>query len=287
MFKHELRRYLKSKATWVVVLLILISVVSFWDSYVQKSEFVSMYETLTAEDISMERLKMVIDNETGLRFFVDYMNGNYSCLEIMVLLAWAGIFLSPVLWEHKNTGYGNYIVTRMDYGRYAMTQLLAQSIYILIVIAIATVLQIVVALCMGGLGGCHIYGNGGLIGTAGTVMVIVVQMLIVWMYICMFNGITMMLGMFIGNKYFLQACPLVVFCVLPMILASSLGNVWGGFADIVVYLENDRIMNMVMTIIQNMGADIVMSYTSVMAGYVLLLTLLTITNIRINKRDYV
>lgn len=288
MFKLELKRYLKSKATLVVVVLILVSLISFASSYEEKTEFIEMYQTSTDEDLSMERLKMVIDNYTGLMFFIDFMEGEFSCLEIMVLLMWTGIFLSSVLLEHKNNGYGNHLVTRMGYKKYALTQLLTQSVYILIVIGIATVAQIVVACFIGGFEGCSIYVNGQEVGTWGVIIYIVVQMLIVWLHIAMFNGITLMISMVVKNKYFLQACPIGVFCVLPIVLDGIINDSPQWLADFAVYMRADEVMKMVSTITQNrFRSDIVIMHVTVMVMYAVILVMITAKNIERNKRNYV
>lgn len=286
MFRLELGRYLKSKASLIIIILVMIGIGDFAFTYIQKCEFIEMYETSTDEDLDMERLKDLIDRDTGIKFVIDYISGpDFSSLEVIALLAWTGIFLSSVMLDYKSSGFGNFIVTRMDYKRYAITQLAVQSVYILIVIMIETILQILAACIIGGFKVDVVYIEAWRTNLFGALVVILLQKLIVWLYVSVFNAITLMLDIVVHNRYFLQACPLVVFCVIPMLLAGSVANIWEAFADIIIYFEVDCVISSVTNAIMN--PDMIAGYVSVVLVYITIMVLLIRNNIRVNEKDYV
>ncbi len=149
MIKEEFIRYLKSYRTIILVTsFVILTMISCFFTYQMKMEHIGQ---LTSDTVNIITLRNVIAQYNGYRFFFEsfFISDTFFIL-VLVVYAWIGIFLSSELAIHKDNGFGNWIVCRGGYKRYAGCIICAQSMYILITMAIAFAVSIGVSFAFGG-----------------------------------------------------------------------------------------------------------------------------------------
>lgn len=288
MFRQEFKRLIKSKATLIIVILILISLASFFSSHSEKQTFIEQFETDYSEDINRDALANMIENYTGIKFLFDFwFNSEFSQIFMILMYIWVGIFISPSLIIHKEHGLGNLMVSRKNYTSFARTTMLAQGAYVFLITTITTIIQFFIAQFWGG------WGTTGKIGRQSlnfneVILIVIIQIFIVSTYLFFAATISMLCEVFIENKYFIQILPLLIFVFAPMIIITILGNIYPFVASVLIYFQPYEITTIVCKIIQD-SFD-----SSLIVGYIIPFVLLTATflclfvvNSKKNSRDYI
>ncbi|MGN0380090.1 MAG: hypothetical protein ACI4EU_10925 [Butyrivibrio sp.] len=226
MIKQNYRRYLLSYKTIVILAAsFILTLISYYFSYQEKMGYVSQMSG-QAVDFNRDVMQRLIDRYNGFGFFFDsYFMSDTSFIYFLVLYAWVGIFVSSELQGNMESGYGNFIVTRCRYSRYVKDTIISQSLYIATVIAATVVIQVAAAFTVAGTSALN-YQNYSSVESA---MLIVAQYGILTLYCILVNIISSSLGFWFRNKYVVQMIPLVLFAVIPLIIGSTLANVfsWG------------------------------------------------------------
>ena len=238
MFIQEFKRLVKSRTTIIILLLLIISAVSYFVSYGEKQIFVNQLANDFSPDLNRTALANYIDSYTGIKFLFDFwFNSDFSQISTFILYIWIGIFLSPNLLLQKGNGWGSFLVVRKKYSFVSLSTLSAQSLYIVVVIAITTLLQLFLALICGGWNISYVSIGEYELNLFQIILIIIAQIFIISSYTILANGVAMMCSTLIKNKYIVQAAPLLMFAILPMLLSSTVGNISTTFANIVIYFE--------------------------------------------------
>ncbi|SCP98281.1 hypothetical protein [Anaerobium acetethylicum] len=236
MLKNEFKRILRSRSTIVIVfILVAVAVISFFISYNDKSAFVVQL-TSDSPDLNKQALINLIDSYKGNTFIFDFWyTSDFSTLFIMILFMWMGISFSSVPMLQKDSGFGNFIITRYDYKKYIRDIIIAQSLCIISVVFIVMVLMFVIATVMGGGISSLTYGIYKL-SAAGSIVIILLQFLELIMCAILINGISLLISVWIKNKYIIQIFPIVGFFLLPILIGSVIPNFIPSVTKIILLL---------------------------------------------------
>lgn len=219
----------------IIVILVALAIVSFVISYNEKQELIAYLDNIP-EDMSELGLKASIARSSGVAFLFDFWWGasgkDLAVIAVIVLLIWAGIFLSPAILDQKQSGFGGMIVTRKGYGGYLLSVFSAQSVYIFSVVAVSTLLQAALAFAMGGFPTTEISINLHSLSALGVAFVIILQTFIIALYVILANGITLMLSAFIKNRYLVRALPLLALGLIPTVAGAAVTAVWKSFRQV-------------------------------------------------------
>ena len=289
MVRQEYKRLLNSKQTVIILILILVSVISFYMSFSEKQMFVEMLQNDFSEDLNRDSLITLVNDYHGITFLFNFwFNSDFSQLTTMILFVWAGVFLAPNIFMQKEQGFGNLIVVRTSYREYIRYNLCAQTLYIFTIISVVTILELIIALIWGGGNIEYAYIGEYKLGIVEIALVVLLQIIVFTIYTSLINGIASMCGIFIKNQYVLQAIPLIVFVVLPMLLASTLGNIFEWFARIIVYFLVNNVSFLISNVFQsNFNIVEVIWNVLPMLTYAVVLFVLNRINISVNERNYV
>lgn len=288
MFYEEFKRLMKSKVSMVILILLLVSAVSFFMSYSEKQMFAEQLNNDFAADLNRTALTELVSSYTGLKFLFDFwFNSDFSQISMFILYVWSGIFLSPLLSVQRENGFGNMIMIRKNYKSTALTVFAAQSLYIFVILVITTVLQALLSLIFGGFGASASIGEYQL-NTALVILVIFIQTIIMTTYTVLANGIALFLGTLIKNQYIIQASPLLLFALLPMLMATTIGNLSSLFAKVIIYFEANNTVNTVSNVFQSSFDSAEILYNIIpMIVYLVVLFSLFIIDTRENLRNYI
>lgn len=289
MVRQEYKRLLRSKQTVIILILVLVGTISFYMSYSEKQMFVNLVENDFSADLNRDSLIELVNSYHGITFLFNFwFNSDFSQLTTMILFVWVGVFLTPNIFMQKEQGFGNLIVVRTSYHDYLRYNLGAQTLYVFTVIAVATILELIIALIWGGSNIEYAYIGEYKLGIVEIILVVLLQIMVFTIYTSLINGIASMCGIFIKNQYVLQALPLIVFVILPMLLASTLGNIFEWFARIIVYFLVNNVSFLISNILQSNFSivEVVCNLLPIFIYTVVLFTLNRI-NISVNERNYV
>lgn len=287
MLKNEVVRLLKSKSTFVILIMLLIASLSYAISFSERRELIEMYNTSYDADLNRDRLKNVIDSDDGFKFYMDYIDTNdMASISAVVMLLWMGVFISPISERWRASGYGNLLVVRRDYKNVLKMRLLADSIYIAVIMCVTTIEQLLLAVIIGGYGnkGCPIAGYH--LNLYQTLLVIIVQMIVMIVFLCVANAITAMLNCFIKNKYIIQIAPFVLFYVIPIMTATVVGNTFTITAQYARYILVSNVEMTVHNIMQaGFGIEEIVLHTVPFVVCVVFFEILKRINIRYYLRN--
>lgn len=222
MIKKEFKRLFVSWATPVFVLIqcaaALVNYCS--ESLAWKQTLLNMLAEAPA-DVDLAKVSQFLGEMNGYEFFYSYYDYSDAVyFGIILAFAWLGIFVSSRALRQRAGGYGNYIVSRMNFGAYYRLELAAQTLYIAAVWAIAFALQLILAFALGGISGTGYYDLTPLqcAGMAAGMYVVFV------FYFSCVNIIASSLMFFIRSGLVIRALPVVIFALVPLILGDFIMN---------------------------------------------------------------
>lgn len=252
MWKMELNRLLKSKYTFIIFVILLIGIISFLGFDGDKKQLIDTYNYDFSTDLNRSKLLEVISNYTGWMFMLKFLDSpEYTLLESIAFILWIGAFLTPTMVEHKNNGIGNMILSRETYMEYLKNVVVSQSIYIIIIVAISSMLQLLSACFIAGwrmpvyLVGDNVFNGGSII------FIILFQTVIYSLYLIMINIFSLLFSLIIKNRYVACIMPIFIFVIVPTIVGITLGNVFNTVAEDIIYFESTEPLLCVNRIIQN------------------------------------
>lgn len=293
MIKKEYQRLIKSKASIVeIIILLIITVVCYVILYIDKLEFISQMDA-PSDDLNLYGLQKIIDNYNGFGFlFKFWYTSDFYAIYVIVALLFIGIALSYKLQSDIENNYGNLLISRSNYKKYLDCIIMSQSLYILTIIVITNLLSLIIAMFFGG------FGKSASIATVNlniyqSVIIFCVQTILMSCIFIFTNACSLLISVFIKNKYVLQAIPLFVFFITPQLIVSTLGNVSSVVADItlpfVVQNELMAVYNILNDYVNN-NYEFVISeifyYLIPLFTYFILFLLLYIINLREHERNY-
>ena len=145
----EFKKLFFSKSTFLILLLLtFIASLSFYESHLNYQEFVQM-EQSKDEDINLSAVKQFLHENKALSYLFRFIfQSEYYQLFVMALFAFIGIHLSAEPLKRLNSGYGNLIMTRTQYCAFYRDLLIAQSVYLTILLFLHFFCILVLALAL-------------------------------------------------------------------------------------------------------------------------------------------
>lgn len=236
LIKLEYKRNLFSyKTILFFAVFILLTGISFYFCYVEKSELINQLNN-PDESLNVEALKNWLSTYNGFDFFFQFyeMSDEFQVSCILVF-AWIGIFLSSELAKQRASGFGNMIVIRKGYSNYARALLIAQSLYLASLLGFVILIQLIAAFLMGGTDTLCYKTTNHLCDLPECILIILLLYLTMVFFCIAVNTITASCIFAVHNVYFVQALAFLGFALLPSIVVSGLCNVFS-FARYLQYV---------------------------------------------------
>lgn len=236
VWKEEFKKNFYSLKT-IIIILILVSlgIMSFYYSYQEKCTFLQM-QAEKPQDVNLDKVSEVIEENNGIQFNVNFMLlSDFFEIYVIILLLFCGIFISSKIREMLESGQINNIIARTSYKKYVKSILIAQSLYITTIISISMLINLIIGYVVGG------KGNGlGIIGTYSFdfpifVLICIVQIIITSLFITLVNGVSLLSSVYIKKKLLIQCLPFFVFLLLPLLISSTIGNIFYSIGTITSY----------------------------------------------------
>lgn len=145
-----------------------------------------------------------------------------------------GIFLSSKIEKMRENGQINFMISRTNYKKYLKSILKADSLYILSIVTISIfiilLLGFIVTGKFSGPSSIGIY-NVNFFGFLG---IVIFQIFIISLFAILITEISAILNVWIHNKIVIKTLPFSVFTLVPMIISSTIGNIFITFGNIIV-----------------------------------------------------
>lgn len=224
MLQKELILYLKNKINILIFLSLLIPLVlSYFDTY---NEYTSRNFSVTPINV----------RTGGLSFFFSYLASEYYTVSAIAMLALLSCIIGLRIYKHLNDGLGNTIIVRSTVKRYLQNVLIAQSLYIVIIIvAFFTAVFLGSAICYP-----YKFNNGPLWGNLFAIKLYSINDCMLWLvlmvvplllYSIFVFAITSMSAVFFRNKYIIQTLPILI-AIVPF----GIGSIFQNFSEEIVIL---------------------------------------------------
>lgn len=145
-----------------------------------------------------------------------------------------GIFLSSKIEKMRESGQINFMISRTDYKKYLKSILKADSLYILSMVTISIfmilLLGFIVTGKFSGPSSIGIYD----VNCWGFLGIVIFQIFIISLFAILITEISAILNVWIHNKIVIKTLPFSVFTLVPMIISSTIGNIFITFGNIIV-----------------------------------------------------
>lgn len=287
MWKKEYRRYMRSKSSFVILFLLIPVLMSFFISLQDKNMFQQQLSN-PSSDISLQALTELVAQYTGMSFIFDFFFvSDFFLLYMVILFVWMGAFLCSLIQIQQTNGFGNYLIVRSSYPYYIKQIFIAQSLYIATIVLIT---HLVMYLLAGVLAGFQVENYSiGLydLDHLGSAALFLLQTGWITLVCLIINGIGLTINIWIKNQYVIQAFPFVGFVVLPMIIISTIGNIFPDLGAVIVYMDAWTVMRALENMVQEQFAMIeIFKITLPMMIYTLLCVLLYKIHVNRFRREY-
>ena len=145
-----------------------------------------------------------------------------------------GIFLSSKIEKMRENGQINFMISRTDYKKYLKSILKADSLYILSMVTISIFMILLVGFILtgkfSGPSSIGIYD----VNCWGFLGIVIFQIFIISLFAILITEISAILNVWIHNKIVIKTLPFSVFTLVPMIISSTIGNIFITFGNIIV-----------------------------------------------------
>lgn len=244
MVSEQLKLYWRSKFNLIIMFLSILGILpGLWRDYSEKQEFVQALGR-AATDSDIEYLTMMKESFTGLYSFerLFFLNIAFFMLFWMILMIGMGLNIGGQTYSALQSGYGNFIMTRMNYKDYIKKTLMAQIIYLFTFCCLLFLIVFAVMLLWGG-GGFQVpyvsslreagqeYGPVTDISIGRYLFTLLG--LVLYSVLCMIPLalISSLSFVFLKNKYIIQFLPVLIL-MGGYILGFQLGNINQTMSDI-------------------------------------------------------
>jgi hypothetical protein len=142
--------------------------------------------------------------------------------------------LSSKIEKMRESGQINFMISRTDYKKYLKSILKADSLYILSMVTISIfmilLLGFIVTGKFSGPSSIGIYD----VNCWGFLGIVIFQIFIISLFAILITEISAILNVWIHNKIVIKTLPFSVFTLVPMIISSTIGNIFITFGNIIV-----------------------------------------------------
>jgi|GEM_PF-6320602 len=228
MFKLQLRRYFKSKFTYVIILFMLIITGISYVSLHGYPASLAIELNNKVPDINIEAAKDVIESfASGIYYFestVMYIN-DFHTMIWYVLCSLFGVFFCGRLVKDIQTNYLSYVVSRMEFRSYLKETLLAQATYMVSLVGGFFISVLLLSVVIGG-GGFTPPILSEWLGYGNVLYVLILLSPIVVLTVFLIGTLFSfeLLGLWIKNRYVLQFLPFIYVVGVPVV-AFTIGAI--------------------------------------------------------------
>ena len=145
-----------------------------------------------------------------------------------------GIFFSSKIEKMRENGQINFMISRTDYKKYLKSILKADSLYILSMVTISIFMILLLGFILtgkfSGPSSIGIYD----VNCWGFLGIVIFQIFIISLFAILITEISAILNVWIHNKIVIKTLPFSVFTLVPMIISSTIGNIFITFGNIIV-----------------------------------------------------
>jgi len=236
VWKEEFKRnFFNIRTVIIIVVLIFLGIMSFFYSFQEKNVFKEMLVE-QPEDVNLDRVEEVIEGLNGIQFNINYiLQSDFFEIYVIILLLFCGIFLSSRIREMVDNGQINYILPRVSYKKYAKNLFVSQSLYIVVIVSISILISFLIGYVVGGIGnGLGSIGDYSF-GFAIFIGITIIQILLTSLFMILVNGISLFLSVYIKKKLVIQCLPFFIFLLLPLVISSTIGNLFYSVGTITSY----------------------------------------------------
>lgn len=142
--------------------------------------------------------------------------------------------MSSKIEKMRESGQINFMISRTDYKKYLKSILKADSLYILSMVTISIfmilLLGFIVTGKFSGPSSIGIYD----VNCWGFLGIVIFQIFIISLFAILITEISAILNVWIHNKIVIKTLPFSVFTLVPMIISSTIGNIFITFGNIIV-----------------------------------------------------
>lgn len=142
--------------------------------------------------------------------------------------------MSSKIEKMRESGQINFMISRTDYKKYLKSILKADSLYILSMVTISIfmilLLGFIVTGKFSGPSSIGIYD----VNCWGFLGIVIFQIFIISLFAILITEISAILNVWIHNKIVIKTFPFSVFTLVPMIISSTIGNIFITFGNIIV-----------------------------------------------------
>lgn len=251
MWKSDFKRLFFSKKTLIIILLfIIIGIISFVVSYNDRQGYINTM-TNNYNDINYTKMKNLINNYNGIKFNLDFfLSSDFFQILIIILFLYCGIFLSSYLHSLIESGQENFIISRATYKKHVKNILKTQIFYILAIITISFVIISIIGFLMGGIGSGYSGIGNYEINIYLCIIIVFFQIIITCSLTTLVTLICLLSNVFIKNKLLIQCLPFSLFLIAPMILGSTIGNVYPSIGQVLSMFIPFNFMSLIYWLVQ-------------------------------------
>ena len=142
--------------------------------------------------------------------------------------------MSSKIEKMRESGQINFMISRTDYKKYLKSILKADSLYILSMVTISIFMILLLGFIVTGkLSGPSSIGIYD-VNCWGFLGIVIFQIFIISLFAILITEISAILNVWIHNKIVIKTLPFSVFTLVPMIISSTIGNIFITFGNIIV-----------------------------------------------------
>mgnify|MGYP001679109690 CR=1 FL=1 len=142
--------------------------------------------------------------------------------------------MSSKIEKMRENGQINFMISRTDYKKYLKSILKADSLYILSMVTISIFMILLLGFILtgkfSGPSSIGIYD----VNCWGFLGIVIFQIFIISLFAILITEISAILNVWIHNKIVIKTLPFSVFTLVPMIISSTIGNIFITFGNIIV-----------------------------------------------------
>lgn len=291
MFFNELKKYFKSKLNIILAILLTLPVIlSYVSTNIERNEWTQQLKS-ASPDLNIFKTQKLVDGYNGLSYLYNFLfSTDYLVIFFLILLIGFSCICGIQLFNHKKSGFGNYIVSRTQYSTYLNSVLLAQLIYIIIYMMLYFTLLVIITHIFFPIAFSENITSSLSFDTytaKKSIMILFFQIVLITILVISIIAVTTLSNVFISNKYLICFLPIAIYFV-PFIACTICENISYSFANILAkFVFDSNLLTIYFYSITEMSPkEFVLSYISTPLILIIMSIVLYIFNIKKYKESY-
>lgn len=242
MFLNELKIYFKSKLNWLLAALLTFPIIlSYVATNAEQAEWAQQLES-ASPDLNIEKTQKLVEGYNGFSYLFNFLfSSDYLVVFFLIALIGFSCICGIQLYNHKKSGFGNLIISRIEYPIYLNRMILAQIVYIAVYMILYFVLLIVVTNIMFPI---KLANNITSIlsfnkfSPSMSILILIFQMGLILFLILSITVIIALSDAIINNKYVICFLSIIIY-FLPFIICTIVENLSHSLANVLSKLVFD------------------------------------------------